>query len=228
VRSFRWTWIVLVVSANLALAAAAHAQPKDDWAAPTVVPAPGTPAAGPPPVPPAPYDGRAAAPPDQSGAYPPPQLRQPMAGPPSGPVVHLISDNPAARLQVLTRLKWQNVCVAPCGLVVDPRATYRIGGGTVRPSDEFGMPRAAGPVSVSTQVGSNVKHWVGLGLVLSGIGTVAAGAIVYSASSNQTDAFGNTTGNVNHTVGVTYIVIGALMALIGLPLSLSHTTVDVR
>ena len=128
-------------------------------------------AQAPPPPPAAPA---AAAPYDPSAA---PQLQQPMM-PPTGPVVRLSSDNPVARLQMM-QLKWRDVCTTPCGVAVDPNGTFRIGGGTIRPSEEFRMPRPAGTVLVKTQIGSIVKHWVGFGMILSGAATVLGGLLLY-------------------------------------------------
>ncbi|HTA20019.1 MAG TPA: hypothetical protein VK989_12040 [Polyangia bacterium] len=185
-------------------------------AAPAAAPPPGA------PLPP-PYDG-----------YPPPQLPQPMMPRPmAGPVVRLTTDNMNGRLQVM-RMKWTNVCAAPCDLAVDPNGIYRIGGGTVRPSEEFRMPRPQGSVLIETQTGSTVKHWVGFGMILGGLGAVLAGALIYSlapSENSQTDVFGdvnNTSRNFDHTFGITYIVIGAIVAAVGIPLSMSSTSVEVR
>ena len=93
-------------------------------------------------------------------APPPPAMPGPPAppGPPGpppaygyGPIVTVRSDHPRARLQVQGPLKWQDVCVAPCNVPVNPQGTYRIGGGTIRPSDGFNMPRPAGQVVVEAQ-----------------------------------------------------------------------------
>ena len=102
----------------------------------------------------------------------PPRLNEPMQ-PVAGPRVMLRVDNPNARLQQFTPLRWRDVCIAPCGVTVDPAATYRIGGGTSMASDPFMLPRSAGDVYIDAQVGSKVKHWVGLGLMIGGV--VAAG-----------------------------------------------------
>jgi hypothetical protein len=212
----------LAAFGQLLLTTAAHAQTAAPMTAP--VAAPPAVAAPPPGAPlPPPY-----------GGYPPPQLTQPMMPRPvAGPFVRLTTDNMNGRLQVM-RMKWTNVCAAPCEVAVDPNGVYRIGGGTVRPSEEFRMPRPAGNVLIDTQTGSTVKHWVGFGMILGGLGAVLAGALVYSVApseNSQTDVFGdvnNSTRNFDHTVGITYIVIGALVAAIGIPLSMSSTSVTVR
>ncbi len=183
------------------------------------------PVAAPPPAAPLPppYDG-----------YPPPQLAQPMMPQPvAGPVVRLTTDNMSARLQMM-RMKWTNVCAAPCDVAVDPNAIYRVGGGAVRPSEEFRMPRPQGNVLIDTQAGSSVKHWVGFGMILGGLGAVLGGAALYAlapSSGTETDAFGNPTNtmrNFDHAAGITYIVIGAIVAAIGIPLAASSTSVQVR
>jgi hypothetical protein len=143
------------------------------------------------------------------------------------------SNSPAGRLQVM-RFKWVDICRAPCGITVDPRGTYRIGGGTVRPSETFTMPRSTGVVDIDTQVGSTVRHWVGVGMIIGGLATVAGGGLLLAAASdmtNTTDAFGNPTSNgqdVLKTEGIVYIVIGAIITAIGIPLAASSTSVEVR
>jgi hypothetical protein len=133
----------LAAFGQLLLTTAARAQTAPPVPAPVAAP----PAAPPPDAPsPPPYDG-----------YPPPQLARSMM-PVAGPVVRLTTDTEAARLQLM-RLRWMNVCSAPCDVAVDPNGIYRMGGGTVRPSEEFRMPRSQGTVLIDTQAGSTVKHW---------------------------------------------------------------------
>ena len=73
-------------------------------------------------------------------APPPPMPGPPVPpGPPGpppayGPIVTVRSDHPRARLQVQGPLKWQDVCVAPCNVPVNPQGLYRIGGGARTPS----------------------------------------------------------------------------------------------
>src|SRR5262249_39567502 len=103
----------------------------------------------------------------------------PYPGPPGnaaapGPVVTLRADSPKARLQILgQQLRWTDVCTTPCNVPVHPGGSYRVGGGAIRPSETFSMPRPSGGVLVSAQVGSTVKHWVGIALIISGIADAA-------------------------------------------------------
>jgi hypothetical protein len=152
-----------------------------------------------------------------------------MAPPPRGPVVRLNADSPAARLQIM-RYRWMDVCTSPCGVIVDPAGTYRVGGGTVRPSEQFAMPRPVGVVQIDAQVGSTVKHWVGFGLIIGGIASAAAGGLFLAAASDtsSTDVFGNSVHNQYKVDGYLYLITGVIMTAIGIPLAMSSTSVDVR
>jgi hypothetical protein len=169
------------------------------------------------------------APPPPPPAPPPMQLQQPMTAPAGmpGPIVTLRADNPRARLQQM-QLRWQDICVTPCGAPVDPNGTYRVGGGSIRASDPFRMPRASGPVLIDARTGSTVKHWVGVGLAIGGAASVGVGLLYLAASNDQNaDMFG-TTKTATKTIGISYIVIGAILAVIGIPLAMSSTSVEVR
>ncbi|HEY8924997.1 MAG TPA: hypothetical protein VIU64_11505, partial [Polyangia bacterium] len=48
--------------------------------------------------------------------------------PVAGPTVQLVTNNPRARLQQQLQLRWTDVCAAPCGIPVDPAASYRVAG----------------------------------------------------------------------------------------------------
>ena len=214
------TMVSLLAWGQLVVATSAHAQ----TAAEAPRPAPqAQPAAPPPPPPgaPVPYDAAAL-------QLPPPMM------PPRGPVVRMRVDNLAARLQTLTYLKWADVCRAPCGVVVDPRATYRIGGGTVRASPEFTMPRPVGVVDVEVlSTGSKVKHGVGIGMIIGGVASLALGGLVLAAASNMssTDQFGNSNDNERALLqadGAVFLITGLIVTLIGIPLAASSTSVEVR
>jgi predicted permease len=146
-------------------------------------------------------------------------------------VVIVQSDNPHARLQTQGPLKWQDVCVAPCRVPVNPAGLYRIGGGTIRPSDTFNMPRPAGQVVVRTEVGSNVKHWVGIALIIGGVVDAAAGGIYYSSASSLANSSSNTAGmskDYFQAVGIVGIISGVILLAVGIPLAMSSTSVEVR
>jgi hypothetical protein len=180
---------------------------------------PGEPA--PPPAPEVQIQGNNVAPPQPPG---PPRY--------SGPVVTLRADNPRARLQILGEsLRWRDVCTAPCNVSVQPAGSYRVGGGTIRGSDTFTMPRASGPVLVSAETGSNVKHWVGIGMIIAGIADAAGGALYYSSASTFATSSSNTSGLSKQdyqTIGIVGIISGLVVAAIGIPLAMSSTSVEVR
>jgi hypothetical protein len=191
------------------------------------------------PPPPAPYPPAAPyapAPPPAAPYAPTPVPYSPYAAPSyrlappmHGPVVEMTTDNDYARLQIM-QFKWRDVCRAPCGVPVDPNGIYRIGGGTVRPSESFSMPRASGTVQLDTQVGSTVRHWVGVGLSIGGGVAAAFGGAMYAIGSDiQPDPYsGNAGRDFFHTFGLIYLGAGVLLAAIGIPLAMSSTTVQVR
>jgi hypothetical protein len=166
--------------------------------------------------------------PGQDPNAPPPPYAPPYPPPVYGPIVTLRADSPRARLQMQTALKWQDVCLTPCNVPVNPAGVYRVGGGTIRGSETFAMPRPSGPVLIDAQVGSKVKRGVGIGLTIGGGVAAAAGAIYLAAAAGASnDDFTNTKDALT-AVGVVYLVIGAVLLAVGIPLSTSSTTVTVR
>jgi hypothetical protein len=230
------SWISLVAFGHLVFASAAHAQapaaaPPPPSAQPynPSAPPPGYPPAAGYPAPAAPPPSGVApaggfAPPPGAPAVPPGNFVPPLT---AGPIVQINANNPKARLQTSMQLKWRDVCTVPCNVPVDPNATYRIGGGTIRPSEEFRMPRPAGTVLVTTETGSTVKHWVGVGLLIGGGVSILTGAL-YLAAGDSTTGINGTTDDAYKIAGVTYLVIGGILAAVGLPLSMSSTSVQVR
>ena len=216
---------VVVAAAHLLYNVAGQAQES-----PSVPPPPGepsppgepTPAEPPPPAP------AVQAQDSETAGAPSGYARPPRVG---GPVVIVRSDNPQARLQTQGGLKWRDVCVAPCNVPVNPVGLYRIGGGTIRPSDAFNMPRPAGKVVVQAQAGSNVKHWVGVGLIVGGVIDGALGGLYYASASDLANSSSNTTGQGKEyfqTIGIVSIVTGVILLAIGIPLAASSTSVEVR
>jgi len=206
---------VLVVKAAVAFA----------QAPPPAYPAPHD-AYPPPAYPPQPY------PPPAYPAYPPPgnpyQLPPPTFGP-VGPVVHLRADNPKAQLQQL-QLRWRTICVAPCGRPADPAGYYRIGGDTIRPSAPFRLPRPSGEVLIDTHVGSNVRHFVGLGIGIGGIVAAAYGTVVLSLGQavNDNTQTGMDASHFFYAYGIAFIVVGAVLGAVGISLWNTSTSVEVH
>jgi hypothetical protein len=166
-----------------------------------------------------------------SNVAPPPA--QPFMPPPQadGPIVTLRATSPKARLQLLgQQLRWQDVCAAPCNVPVNPAGTYRVGGGSIRASEGFQMPRSSGPVLIEARTGSKIKRWVGIGMMIAGIGAIGAGTAYYLLADDLSDATGSsvTSKEYYQVSGIVYGVIGVILLAIGIPLSTSHTSVTVR
>jgi len=164
-------------------------------------------------------------------AWPPSGIPQPEP-PVAGPRVILQVDNLNGRLQQHSQLRWRDICIAPCGITLDPRALYRIGGGTSLASEPFTLPRGSGDVYIDAQVGSKVKHWVGLGLMIGGL--VAAGYGLFfwelfnTATANDTTSASQDARNFGRNIGITVISIGGVLEIVGLTMFFSGTSVQVR
>jgi hypothetical protein len=175
-------------------------------------------------------------PPRQPQQYPPgappypytPRLQQPMQ-PVNGPIVRLMADNPSAKLQMM-RGNWTDICRTPCGVPVDPNGMYRVGGGSIRASEEFRMPRPGGMVDINAHTGSTVKHWVGFGMILGGAGSLALGALEFAAASGTScsDIYATTSCDSYKAAGIVYVIVGVVLLAIGIPFSASHTSVSVN
>jgi hypothetical protein len=86
-------------------------------------------------------------------------------------------------------------------------------------------------VLIDAHVGSTVKHWVGLGIMIGGFASVGAGALYLAAGgSTTTNELGTTTTSDTFKVlGVTYLIVGAVLLAVGMPLFFtSNTSADVR
>ncbi len=180
------------------------------------------------PVPPPQY------PPPQFGAYPANPAVAPGPGPGTGPVVSLIADDSRARLQQQLLMRWQDVCLTPCGRPVDPAGLYRVGGGVIVPSEPFRLPRPDGQVVVQANTASKVKKWVGFGLGIGGVAAAALGGIYLAISldvksNDQNDAgFGSFFKDTTRTFGISYLVIGGILMLVGFPMFASNSSSSVQ
>jgi len=145
-----------------------------------------------------------------------------------GPFVRLHADNPRARLQHLS-LRWMDVCTAPCEQPVDPRGLYRVGGGTIKASPSFQLPRSSGAVDVHASVGSVIKYWVGVAIAANGLAALAFGGLLVASTDDSTSTLNATNRDSQHATGVAYLVLGAICMVVGLPLWLgNNTTVEVQ
>jgi hypothetical protein len=163
---------------------------------------------------------------------PPPGGVAPAPPPIAGPRVILQVDNPNGRLQQHTQLRWADICIAPCGVTVDPMALYRIGGGTSMASEPFKLPRPAGDVYIEAEVGSKVKHWVGLGLMIGGLVAAGYGLLAWqlfdSVADNDNTSASQNARDFGRTFGIIFLSVGGILEAVGLPMFFSGTSVQVR
>ena len=164
--------------------------------------------------------------PPPGGVAPPPPV--------AGPRVMLKVDEPNARLQQHEQLRWRDVCIAPCGTTVDPAALYRIGGGTSIASEPFQLPRTAGEVTIDAQVGSKVKHWVGLGLMIGGAAAALYGVAVWTLFNDVANAdtsgsgAGQAASDTGRTFGIIFLSVGAVLEVVGITMFAGGTSVQVH
>lgn len=165
-------------------------------------------------------------------SWPAPGSLAPDMPPVAGPRVMLRVDNLNGRLQQHTQLRWRDICIAPCGATVDPTALYRIGGGTSMASEPFQLPRSSGDVYIDAQVGSKVKHWVGLGMMIGGLVAAGYGLIWWkffdSFDTNNTNPDSQGVRDFGRTVGIVFLSVGGILEAVGLPMFFSGTSVEVR
>jgi hypothetical protein len=115
---------------------------------------------------------------------------------------------------------------------VDPLALYRIGGGTSMASEPFKLPRAAGDVYIDAEVGSKVKHWVGLGLMIGGLVAAGYGLLAWqlfdSVADNDNTSASQNARDFGRTFGIIFLSVGGILEAVGLPMFFSGTSVQVR
>ena len=140
----------------------------------------------------------------------------------------LRADSPRARLQVMTQLQWRDVCLAPCNVPVHPGGVYRVGGGSIRGSETFNMPRPSGQVVIDAQVGSKVKRGIGIGLTIGGAVSALLGGIYVLAATDASNTDYTNTKDEMQALGIVYLVVGAVLMVIGIPMSASTTSVQVH
>jgi hypothetical protein len=71
---------------------------------------------------------------------------------------------------------WQEECVAPCEVKLDPRYSYRVAGEGVTPSESFALPKGRDKVHISAEMGSSRWRLAGILTTGLGAGTAAVGA----------------------------------------------------
>jgi hypothetical protein len=160
---------------------------------------------------------------------------------PKGPVVELSADEGHATIEkrtgtsaatglgpcetgVLSVGHWQEVCVAPCQVRLDPNASYRVSGEGLVPSNSFTLPRNEDHVRVDAKMGSSPGRVGGMLLTATGIASLALGGLALGASpilaSEDVGSEGFRTGVLAGGIGA--VSIGAIALTTGIFLWLSN------
>jgi hypothetical protein len=174
--------------------------------------------AAPPPYPPAPGNPPA--------AYQP----QPPLAAPTGPLVKLQANKPQAILQQLRLRTWQDLCLMPCGIVVDPTGSYRVGGEGLRDTSSFQMPRPSGEVLVDANMGTSARRRTGIGLTLGGFGAALLGGLTARLGiESDSQSTSNQNTSTNSTGGLVLLIVGIAAVAVGIPLWVtSRSSAEVR
>lgn len=114
--------------------------------------------------------------------------------------------------------QWEQQCVAPCAVKLDPRYTYRVSGDGLVPTDSFAIPRSGDRVRVDATMGSSTGRVVGAASTVGGAGLMALGTLALILTpifeSNDVGSDGFRTGLA--VGGVSALSVGALAVGAGL------------
>jgi hypothetical protein len=77
---------------------------------------------------------------------------------------------------------WEESCVAPCELKLDPHYSYRVAGDGLTPTRSFALPRDKDRVRLSAEMGSSSGRLAGVVLTSIGAGTAFLGGAALIAS----------------------------------------------
>jgi hypothetical protein len=77
---------------------------------------------------------------------------------------------------------WEEACVAPCDLKLDPHFSYRVSGDGLTPTRSFALPRDRDRVRLSAEMGSSSGRLAGVVLTWMGAGTAFLGGTALVAS----------------------------------------------
>jgi hypothetical protein len=158
-------------------------------------------------------------------------------GPPAAPaatVVELAADDGRATIErrvgtlgpsglplietgLIAAGQWENACVAPCTLKLDPRYAYRVAGDGLVPTESFGLPHTADRVRVEARMGSSTGRVAGVLTTAAGLTAIAAGALALIATpilhSEDIGSEGVRTGVL--AGGISAVSVGAVAVGIG-------------
>jgi hypothetical protein len=129
-------------------------------------------------------------------------------------------------LQQQYQLEWRDICAAPCGVPVTPGGLYRVGGGGLRGSEPFTLPRSTGDVVVNARMTKKSTHVVGIIMTIAGGVGLGLGALALAGAANGSS--GSDLGNISERDGVGYAIAGAVLMAIGITMAAANTNVDVH
>ncbi|MBS2016135.1 MAG: hypothetical protein JST00_24855 [Deltaproteobacteria bacterium] len=114
--------------------------------------------------------------------------------------------------------QWEQQCLAPCEVKLDPRYTYRVGGDGLVPTDGFAIPRSGDKVRVDATMGSSTGRVAGALSTAGGASLMALGTLALILTpifeSNDVGSDGFRTGLA--VGGVSALSVGALAVGAGL------------
>lgn len=173
--------------------------------------------------------------PAPAASAPSAQPSRPAAPATSGPTVELTADDSRATIErrvgttspggmplletgLFSVGQWEQQCVAPCSVQLDPRYTYRVSGDGLVPTDGFAIPRSGDKVRVDATMGSSTGRVVGAASTVGGAGLMALGTLALILTpifeSNDVGSDGFRTGLA--VGGVSALSVGALAVGAGL------------
>lgn len=130
---------------------------------------------------------------------------------------------PLLETGVLTLGQWQQTCVAPCQMKLDPHYTYRVAGDGLVPTPSFTLPRE-GKVEVDAKMGSSTGRIAGAAFIGAGIASIVAGGLALGVSpvlaSEDVGSKGFRTGVLAGGIGA--VSVGVVSAGVGLFLWLTN------
>ena len=119
------------------------------------------------------------------------------------------------------------ICVAGCDVMLDPKATYQVGGTWVTPASFTLPPGQPGPFRVRAVPGSSRSDGIGTGVVLAGGFALILGgsatAILLTTGATK-NAAGDDTASHLFTAAITTAALGLVMILVSIPLRSAGTT----